>query len=68
MIVDARDAGLSASETADLLGFSCTNISRVYGEWSKKRKYPVSGTSQGRNAFLMPELRGDWFQMTEKQQ
>ncbi len=38
MVVGARRAGLSISETADLLGFSCTTISRVYRERSKKEK------------------------------
>ncbi len=28
MVVDVRRAGLSISKTADLLGFSCTTISR----------------------------------------
>ncbi len=30
MVVGARRAGLSISKMADLLGFSCTTISRVY--------------------------------------
>ena len=32
MIIGARRAGLSISVTADLLGFSCTRVIRVYSE------------------------------------
>ncbi len=37
----------------------------------KKRKYPVSRSSLGENALLLPEVRGErpgWFEMTERQQ
>ncbi len=60
MVVGARRAGLSISETADLLGFSHTTISRVYRELSKKRKYPVNSSSLSENALSMSEVRGEW--------
>jgi len=36
----------------------------------KERKYPVSGSSVGKNALLMPEVRGEWpdrFELIERQ-
>jgi len=38
MVVGARRAGLSVSESADLLGFSPTAIPGVYKERSEKEK------------------------------
>ncbi len=58
MVVGARRAGLSISETDDRLGFSCTTISRVYREDSEKN--PVSSSCVDENALLMSEVRGEW--------
>ncbi len=57
MVVGARRAGLSISKTADLLESSHTTISKVYREWSEKRKDPVSGSCEDENALLMSEVR-----------
>jgi len=48
MIVGARQAGRSVSETADLLGFSHTAIARVFKEWSEKEKITLSSERQFR--------------------
>ncbi|KAF7667055.1 hypothetical protein LDENG_00080500 [Lucifuga dentata] len=71
MVVGARGAGLSIAETADLLGFSHMPSLGFTENGPKKRKYPVSGSSLGENALLMPEVRGEWpdrFKMIERQQ
>ena len=59
MIVGARQGGLSISETADLLGFSRTTVSRVCcKEWHEKKKHPVRRSSVCKNALLMREEKG----------
>ena len=57
MIVGARCAGSSTSETAGLLGFSRTTVSRVNRESCDKQKNPVSGCPVGENNSLMRGLR-----------
>jgi len=67
LVVGERRVGLSISETADLLGFSHTTISTE----DSPKKYPLSGSSKGEKALLMPEVRGewpDWFKLIERQQ
>ncbi len=58
MVVGARRAGLSISETADLLGLSRTTISRVYWEWSEKEKISSEASCVEENALLMSEEKG----------
>ncbi len=74
MVVGARRAGLSISETADLLVFSHNHATHAQPSLGftenglKKRKYPVS---ENENALLMSEVRGewaDWLEMIERQQ
>ena len=63
MNVGARRGGLSILETADILGFSRTHVSRVYSELREKLKKHC----EGRNTLFMREVRGegpDWSKLT----
>ncbi len=69
VVVGARRAGLSISQTADLLGFSRTTISRVYRELSEKEK--ISSEWQLCDRKCLVDVRGewaDWLEMIERQQ
>lgn len=66
----ARWAGLSISEIADILGLFSAKPYLGFTENSpNKRKYPVTGSSVGKNALLVPEVRekwSDWFELIER--
>ncbi len=51
-----QTAGLSISQTADLLGISRTTISRVYIEWSEKEKISSEWQLCGRKCLV--DIRG----------
>ena len=54
MIMEWLLGGLSISETADLLGFSCTTQALEFAEnGAKNKKHPVSSSSVGKNTSLI---------------
>jgi len=56
-----RGMVVGISQSAQLLGFSHTTISRVYTKNAVKReKHPVWVSPVGQNALLMLEVRGEW--------
>ena len=64
MIVVPRRGGLSVSETADLMGFSDTAVSKVQGEWCDKKE-----TKSGEAVLWVKtacEERGVWPQITTR--
>ncbi len=70
MVVGVRRAGLSISQTADLLDFHAQPSLGFTKNGLNKRKYPVSGSCVDENALLMSEVRGEWanwLEMIERQ-
>ncbi len=60
MVVGARWAGLSISETAEYWDFHKQPSLGFTENGPKKRKYPVNGSCVDENALLMSEVRGEW--------
>ncbi len=71
MVVGARRADLSISQTAIYWDFHTQPSLGFTENGLKKRKYPAGGSCVDENALLMSEVRGeraDWLEMIERQQ
>lgn len=50
----------------DLLGFSCTTVSRFYWNGAKTKKHPVSSSSTDGKILLMKDVRRECSELTER--
>lgn len=69
-VAGARPAGLSISETADLLGLSHTVISRVFRERTEKEKICIERQFSGWKCYVNARGQGqwsDWFKSNGRQ-
>ncbi len=66
MVVGVRQAALSISKTADLLGFPCTTISRVYREWYEKEKISSEWQLCGRKCLVRDDRKATLNQITTR--
>jgi len=60
LVVGARRASLSISQSAQLLGFHAQPFLGFTKNGVKKENHPVSCSPVGENALLMLEVRGEW--------
>lgn len=58
MVIGARQASMSFSETADLLEILCPTISSVYRKWSEKKKIYTQWLFSWQIALLRSEENG----------
>ena len=70
MIVGAKMAGWSVSETVNVLGFSSTMVSGVYLKWCIKRKTSSEQQFCGQKHFVddrVQRRRPDWFELYNRE-